>query len=261
MLKNKLKLSIVITSLLILFFSITIGAQEVNGDRFYKGEFFVGFTELYFGINNLEGNIEIIEDADNFEKEVDFGRINFYLKGKIKGKYLIAAWLDTKEESLDEIFKNLDERKENTPFEKIDAEKYYPVYGDDSKVVSETDTAGKLYLKLESDELNAIWGNYKLNYDNNKLINLSQNIYGANIDYNNRLAFNTFWYQPFSTQTRDELELTGGILYYLRQDDLIAGSENIKLELRDSSTDRVLESRNLIAGEDYDINYLQGRIT
>jgi len=112
---------------------------------------------------------------------------------------------------------NLDERKQNTPFEKIDAEKYYPVYGDDSQVVSETNTAGKLYLKLESEELNAIWGNYKLNYDNNKLINLRKNIYGANIDYDNGFDFNTFWYQPFSTQTRDELELTGGILYYLRQ--------------------------------------------
>ena len=260
MLKNKLKLSIVITSLLILFFSITIGAQEVNGDRFYKGEFFVGFTELYFGINNLEGNIEIIEDADNFEKEVDFGRINFYLKGKIKGKYLITAWLDTKEESLDEIFKNLDQRKENSPFEKIDAEKYYPIYSDESYISSEVNTAGKLYLRLESEELNAIWGNYKLNYNDNKLIELSKNIYGANVDYNNDLSFNIHWYQPFSIHERDELELTGGILYYLRQDDLIAGSENIKIELRESTTNRVLDSKNLKPGKDYEINYLQGRI-
>src|SRR6056297_241292 len=255
------KYAFIIVLLFLLIFSMFVSAEKINESKFYQGEFFVGFAELYFGENNLEGDIELIEDSDRFEENVDMGRVNFYLRGKIKGKYLITAWLDTEEESLDEIFKNLDERKENTPFEKIDAEKYYPVYGDDSQVVSETNTAGKLYLKLESDELNAIWGNYKLNYDNNKLINLSKNIYGANIDYDNRFDFNTFWYQPFSTQTRDELELTGGILYYLRQDDLIAGSEDIKIELRDSSTDRVLESRNLIAGEDYDINYLQGRIT
>jgi hypothetical protein len=258
---KKISSIIITTFILALVFSIFVGAEEINKGEFYQGEFFVGFTELYFGENNLTGDIELIEDSDKFEKNVDMGRINFYLQGKIKGKYLITAWLDTEEESLDEIFKNLDERKQNTPFEKIDAEKYYPVYGDDSQVVSETNTAGKLYLKLESDELNAIWGNYKLNYDNNKLINLSKNIYGANIDYDNRFAFNTYWYQPFSTQTRDELELTGGILYYLRQDDLIAGSENVKLELRDPSTNRVLESRNLKAGEDYEINYLQGRIT
>ena len=258
---KKISSIIITTFILALVFSIFVGAEEINKGEFYQGKFFVGFTELYFGENNLTGDIELIEDSDKFEKNVDMGRINFYLQGKIKGKYLITAWLDTEEESLDEIFKNLDERKQNTPFEKIDAEKYYPVYGDDSQVVSETNTAGKLYLKLESDELNAIWGNYKLNYENNKLINLSKNIYGANIDYDNRFAFNTYWYQPFSTQTRDELELTGGILYYLRQDDLIAGSENVKLELRDSSTNRVLESRNLKAGEDYEINYLQGRIT
>jgi len=258
---KKIKLSIIIASLFLLIFSMFVSAEKINESKFYEGEFFVGFAELYFGENNLEGDIELIEESDKFKKNVNMGKVNFFLRGKIKGKYLITAWLNTGEESLDEIFKNLNERKENTPFEKIDAEKYYPVYGDDSQVVSETNTAGKLYLKLESDELDAIWGNYKLNYDNNKLINLSQNIYGANIDYDNKFAFNTFWYQPFSTQTRDELELTGGILYYLRQDDLIAGSENIKLELRDSSTDRVLESRVLIAGEDYEINYLQGRIT
>lgn len=256
-------MSFLLVLIMIFIFSSSLTAAEkvTKEDNFYESDFFVGFAELFFGENNLTGNIELIEDSDTFEENVDMGRVNFYLRGKIKGKYLITAWLDTEEESLDDIFKNLDERKQNTPFEKIDAEKYYPVYGDDSQVVSETNTAGKLYLKLESEELNAIWGNYKLNYDNNKLINLRKNIYGANIDYDNGFDFNTFWYQSFSTQTRDELELTGGILYYLRQDDLIAGSEDIKLELRDSSTDRVLESRNLVAGEDYEINYLQGRIT
>lgn len=256
-------MSFLLVLIMIFIFSSSLTAAEkvTKEDNFYESDFFVGFAELFFGENNLTGNIELIEDSDTFEENVDMGRVNFYLRGKIKGKHLITAWLDTEEESLDDIFKNLDERKQNTPFEKIDAEKYYPVYGDDSQVVSETNTAGKLYLKLESEELNAIWGNYKLNYDNNKLINLRKNIYGANIDYDNGFDFNTFWYQSFSTQTRDELELTGGILYYLRQDDLIAGSEDIKLELRDSSTGRVLESRNLVAGEDYEINYLQGRIT
>lgn len=259
----KKEMSFLLVLIMIFIFSSSLTAAEkvTKEDNFYESDFFVGFAELFFGENNLTGNIELIEDSDTFEENVDMGRVNFYLRGKIKGKHLITAWLDTEEESLDDIFKNLDERKQNTPFEKIDAEKYYPVYGDDSQVVSETNTAGKLYLKLESEELNAIWGNYKLNYDNNKLINLRKNIYGANIDYDNGFDFNTFWYQSFSTQTRDELELTGGILYYLRQDDLIAGSEDIKLELRDSSTGRVLESRNLVAGEDYEINYLQGRIT
>lgn len=244
--------------LIIFMASIPISASE--SQEFFEKDFFVGFAELYFGENNLDGDIEIIEDTDKYDENVDMGRINFYLKGKIKGKYLITAWLDTEEEKLSEVFKNIDERKENTPFEKIDAEKYYPVYGDDSKVSSEIKTAGKLYLKLESEELKAIWGNYKLNYDRNKLIQLSKNIYGANIDYKSDFELNTFWYQPFSTAAKDELEVTGGMLYYLRQDDLIAGSENIQVELRDSKTGRVLEDRELVAGDDYDINYLQGRI-
>jgi len=128
---KKFSLIIIIILVLISIFSISAAAEQAGIQEFYQGEFFVGFAELYFGENNLKGDIESIEGSDKFEENVDMGRINFYLRGKIKGKYLITAWLDTGEESLDEIFKNLDERKENTPFEKIDAEKYYPVYGDD----------------------------------------------------------------------------------------------------------------------------------
>jgi len=248
----------IIFILSIIAFSPNINAG--NSQKFYEGDFFVGLAELYYGENNIEGNIEIIEDSNLFSEKVNTGRISLYLKGKIRGKYLITAWLDTQEQDLDKLFKNIGKRKENTPFEKIDPEKYYPIYGDQSSIDSGVKTAGKLYIKLKSEEFNALWGNFKINYNKNNLIALKKNIYGANLSYNSRLRFNTFWYQSLSIQTRDELKITGGLLYYLSKDDIIAGSENVKLVLRDSVTDKVVESNELQAGYDYDINYLQGRI-
>ncbi len=259
MLKKTLIITVILIAILISFNSSLINASDVEED-FYESEFLVGFIELYLGMNTLDGELELIEDSDRYQERINMGRANFFLRGKIQGKYLLTAWLDTKEEDLKDILTNLNKREQVSPFEKIDAEKYYPVYGDDSYISSEVDTAGRFYVKLESDELNAIWGNTRLSYDDNYLIDYRRNIYGASLDYSSDFSINAYWHQPFSMQVQDELELTGGILYYLSQEDLVAGSENIKIELRDSSTDRVIESKELKAGRDYEINYLQGRI-
>jgi hypothetical protein len=246
--------------ILVIFFSTSEDILAEDEAQFYNTEIFVGLAELYYGSNSIEGNLELVEENDTFAEEVDMGRISFYLKGKIKGKYLLTAWFDTEEQKIDELFKNLDERKKDSPFEKIDAEKYYPIYGDDSTVSSQVNTAGKLYIALESETFKALWGNYRVNLDQNQLINFRKSLYGLNISYDNRLKIDSFLHQPFTQQKQDELELTGGILYYLNNDDITAGSEAVTLELRDASTDRVLSEKDLVPGIDYQINYLQGRI-
>ena len=256
-------LTLIILSIIILnFFPAPVYAGEEANDIYssLEDKIFVGLAELYYGENQLEGSLEMIEAGDKFAEKVDFGRISFFLQGKLKGKYLITAWLDTEEEKIDELFDNLGERKTSNPFDKIDSEKYYPVYGDSSKVESKVNTAGKLYLALNSEDFKAVWGNYKVSYSENQLVDLRRSLYGFNLDYDNRFSFDSYLYQPFSMHVQDELETTGGILYYLSRDDLILGSESIKVELRDADTDRVLESRELIPGIDYDINYLQGRL-
>jgi len=90
----KKEMSFLLVLIMIFIFSSSLTAAEkvTKEDNFYESDFFVGFAELFFGENNLTGNIELIEDSDTFEENVDMGRVNFYLRGKIKGKYLITAW-------------------------------------------------------------------------------------------------------------------------------------------------------------------------
>ncbi len=233
---------------------------ENDPEKIFDDYFLIGLTELYFGSNKLEGNLEVIDGVEDFEEKVNKGRLTFYLKGKIKGKYLLTAWLDTEEKKLDELFSSLGECKINTPFEKLDPEKYYPIYGDSSTITSDVHTVGKLYLCLESEEFKALWGNYKVDFDSNELISFNRLCYGFNAVYQEKGSVNVFWHKPFSLHSRDVMEVTGGMLYYLKHDDLVIGTENLKLELRDATTNRVLKTIDLVVDQDYELNYLQGRI-
>ena len=58
----------------------------------------------------------------------------------------------------------------------------------------------------------------------------------------------------------DEFRGTGGSLYYLRHQDILAGSERVRIEVRDAVSGLVIGVKNLTYGLDYDIDYIQGRM-
>ena len=58
----------------------------------------------------------------------------------------------------------------------------------------------------------------------------------------------------------EEFRGTGGSLYFLRHQDLLIGSERVRIELRDKDSGIVTGVVNLRPGTDYDIDYLQGRL-
>ena len=53
---------------------------------------------------------------------------------------------------------------------------------------------------------------------------------------------------------------TGGSLYYLRHTDVLRGSEQVVLEVRDPTTGRTEARVNLRQGVAYEIDALQGRL-
>ncbi len=219
----------------------------------------VGLGELYYGVDHFQGNLRQLDGDEKYEKTVLRGRLAFYLKGKIKGRYLLKAWLDTGEEPLDEILSNLSKKQSVSIYDKLDPDKYYPVYGDNSTTVNTVDTSGHFYLCLESEEFKAILGNYRASLHENQLISYNRSLYGLAVNYEQNLALESFWSQPTSFYSRDVLQYTGGMLYYFKNSDIVIGSETIELEIHSSITDRVLETIQL-SSMDYTINYLQGRL-
>ena len=119
--------------------------------------FYVGMVDLTLGKRWGDGKI-IDADPDEFDGLYAKGRAAFYLKGKIKGEYLLTASADTGEGQLSEMFSGLLSSDPQALLRRIDPSQYYPVYGDDSVMVDDAPTRGKLYVLLERGNNSVMWG-------------------------------------------------------------------------------------------------------
>lgn len=234
--------------------------------------FYIGLADLTVGRNNTRGPAALVtaDDSDHFDNElyVD-GRLAFYLKGKIKGEYLLTASADTREQPLDELFSNFAAKDPSSLLRRLDPDQYYPVYGDDSTTLDDAPTQGKFYVRLERGDSHVMWGNFHTRINDTELVQYNRGLYGARAHwvaeqqtrYGERQGrVELFAADPGTLPARDEFRGTGGSLYYLRRQDLTQGSERVWIEVRDKDTGIVLETRYLTPEEDYDINYIQGRI-
>ena len=233
--------------------------------------FAMGLVDITMGKNSVSGHIEVAGDDDTYDEKVYLhGRSAFFLKGKIQGKYLLTAQLDTEEVRLKDIFKKLDERQTKDFIRYIDPNAYYPIYGDDSTMQSYAESQGKFFLKLEWDKSEVLWGNYDLSIgDANDLANYRRTLYGLYAGYESldttKYGFSKTKALGFTSSSntlgqRDELRATGGTLYYLRHNGIVPGSEQIAIEVRDEYSSLVIGRTYLKENEDYTIDYFSGRI-
>lgn len=58
------------------------------------------------------------------------GRGAFYLKGKIKGEWLLTAAADTREQPVSDLFHNFSSKDPRYLLRNLNPDLYYPVYGD-----------------------------------------------------------------------------------------------------------------------------------
>ena len=235
--------------------------------------FYVGLADLTIGQNRSKGDVKIVRaDAkDRFDNKVFFdGRLAFYLKGKIRGDILLTAAADTREQPVKDLFSNFSSKDPRFLLRRLDPEKYYPVYGDDSTTVDDAPTQGKFYVRLERGESHVIWGNFHTTINGTEFMQFRRGLYGGKLKWvseqttsygEKRARIDLFAAEPGSLPVRDEFRGTGGSLYYLRRQDITQGSEQVWIELRDKDTGLVLSTRPLKAETDYDVNYLQGRLS
>ncbi|MEM7236028.1 MAG: OmpA family protein, partial [Planctomycetota bacterium] len=232
--------------------------------------FYVGLADLTVGSHSASENASLVTANEEFDKDVFVnGRAALYLKGKIKGEYLLTASLDTREGELEDIFSNLSKKDPRSLLRRLDPDRHYPVYGDDSTTRQDAPTQGKLYVRIEKGESYALWGNYSSGIQGTDLAQVDRGLYGARVHWvteattehgEKKTQVDAFVASPDTIGAREEFRGTGGSLYYLRRIDVVVGSERIRVEVRDRDSGIVMHTRVLIAQEDYDIDYLQGRI-
>lgn len=232
--------------------------------------FYVGLGDLTYGINDFSGP-SFIQAANPNEFDDDYlnARLAMYLKGKVKGEYLITAMADTGEGDIEEIFKNIDEKDPRYLFRRLDPDRYYPVYGDDSTLTEDAATQGKFYVRVEKDNSYALWGNYQTAITDTDLAHIDRALYGAKALVRSNAATSygesmtkvkAFGAEPGTVYKRENFRGTGGSVYYFEHQDITQGSERLRVEVRDAVSQQVIQTRNLVYGEDYDVDFIQGRV-
>ncbi|MEQ1663135.1 MAG: OmpA family protein [Thiobacillus sp.] len=234
--------------------------------------FYVALADLTLGQNNVKGPAKLVtgDDGKRYDEDVYVdGRLAFYLKGKIKGETLLTAAADTREQPIENLFSNFNSKDPRYLLRRLDPNAYYPVYGDDSTLVEDAPTQGKFYVKLQRGDSHVLWGSFQTKLSGTDLVNYSRGLYGAQARYQSPVAtafgekrteVEAFAADPGTLASMEEFRATGGSLYYLRHQDILVGSDRLRVEIRDKDSGIVLKSTTLVAGQDYEINSIQGRV-
>lgn len=238
--------------------------------------FYLALADLTVGRNRTTGPAKLVtaDTTDHFDNEVYVdGRLAFYLKGKVKGEWLLTASADTREQPLRHLFSNFDAKDPRYLLRRLDPDRYYPVYGDDSTTIDDAPTQGKFFVRIEKgqgpDSTQAMWGSFQTSLTGTEFSNFNRALYGGRARYvseaatqygERRARAEVFAAEPGTLQSREEFRGTGGSLYWLRHQDITRGAERVWVEVRDKDTGLILSSKELTPVQDYEVNPLQGRI-
>lgn len=233
--------------------------------------FYVGIADLTIGFDDTNGPARLVtQDETHYNNDTFIdGRLAFYTKGKTASDILITASADTLEEPFEDLFSNVMNKNPDAVFRRLDPDYFYPTYGDDSTIIEDAPTKGKFYIKAEKDKSFAMWGNFETKLYDTDLAQIDRSLYGADLHHESldvteygesQHQIDLFAAEPGTIQQRDEFRGTGGSLYFLRRRDITVGSDRLRIEVRDKDSGIVLQSRNLVPAQDYDIDYIQGRV-
>jgi flagellar motor protein MotB len=233
--------------------------------------FYVGMADLTLAWNRTRGPADSLtgENAPQDYDSLADGRLAFYVNGRFGEEWKLTASADTREGPMKDLFTNFLDKSPESLLRRMDPDTHYPTFGDDGTVDEGAPTMGKFYVKLSQGESHALWGNFKVGYLDNELALVERGLYGANLHYlspsttrfgERRLVLDGFAADPGTVSSREEFRGTGGSLYFLRRQDLLAGSERVRIEVRDRDSGLVSSVVHLSPGTDYDIDYIQGRI-
>ena len=181
----------------------------------------------------------------------------------------MTAAADTQEQPISDLFSNFARKDPEDLLRRIDPDRYYPVYGDDSTTVQDAPTSGKFYVRLEKGDSSVLWGNFQTQLTGTDFIQYARTLYGLDLRYRSpettslgekKTSVDAFWAEPGTLESRQEFRGTGGSLYYLQNQDISVGSEQFGLRCATRIPASCSPSTQLVPAQDYDIDYMQGRI-
>lgn len=198
-------------------------------------------------------------ELKGFEKEFNGGksrlgaRAAIYLKGKIKGEYLLTLAYDSDKETDRELFQD------------INPEDFYPVYGDSSVRGVDAQSSKKLYVRVDRNRSFLLYGDFTTIDDNGarRLSQYSRSVAGLKGRYEEgRVTANAFVAQDNLRQVIDEFPGRGvSGPYSVSNPNGVTGSEKIEILVRDrNQPTTILKSTLLARNSDYEFEPFSGQI-
>ncbi|MBC7624363.1 MAG: hypothetical protein H7232_13345, partial [Aeromicrobium sp.] len=226
-----------------------------------------GIIEGVINLRRMDARALIpTREQDGFEKEIAHlsrnwnagkteagGRAALFIKGKVKGEYLLTLAYDSEKTTRERLFRD------------IQPEDYYPVYGDSSIRTFDAQSTGKLYLRVDNKKSYLLYGDFNtaVSTENRRLSNYSRSLTGIVQHYeNNRVSANVFASRDSLRQVIDEFAANGtsGPFTLTRRGGLL-NSEKVEVLTRDrNQTAVVLRAVPLIRFVDYELEPLTGRV-
>ena len=170
-------------------------------------------------------------ELKGFTKEFSGGKTKFgaraavYLKGKVRGQYLLTLGYDSDKDTRKKLF------------DSIDPNAFYPVYGDSSVRGVDAQSSGKLYVRLDKKRSYFLLGDYTTVDDNpaRRLSQYSRSLNGVRARYEEgNVTANTFLSQQTFRQITDEFPARGvSGPYAVSNANGVTGSEKIEILTRD----------------------------
>lgn len=226
---------------------------------------------------NNSGLINSSQHGDGFEREIrrwekqfNNGKANgaartaFFVKGTIKGEYLLTAAYDSDKEVRARLLRD------------IQPEEFYPVYGDASLRGFDACSAERLYVRVDKDRSYLLYGDFQTG-DNlstqsgadfgsqaapRVLGTYNRTATGLGWHFENeRVRGNVFAIDDSLRQVIEELPSSGSGPYGLRNNEVLEGSDRVEVVVRDrNQPSRIVSVRPLARLVDYSFEPFSGRI-
>ncbi|HAY06271.1 MAG TPA: DUF11 domain-containing protein [Hyphomonas sp.] len=183
------------------------------------------------------------------------GRLAFFAKGMVRGDWLLTLAVDTAKRR---------GATDGTLFEgHIDPNAYYTLYGDRTWQHSDAESRYPVYVKLEKDTAQILFGDYNTDLGDQRLGRYDRRLSGLRAESQGRyLSAAGFAAETNQAFVKDEIAADGTSgPYRLSASPLVRNSERLLLETRSRlRPDEVLAVRTLVRWADYEIDYQTGEV-
>lgn len=210
----------------------------------------VGLAEGSIGLERLDGPGAI--DANDLLND---GRIAFFAKGVIKGDWLLTLAVDTAKRRGDadgDLFGG-----------EIDPNAFYTLFGDRTFQDQEAESRFPLYVKLERNTFQAVFGDFDTDLSDTILGRYNRRLSGFKSVYEGEnVSFSAFAAETNQGFNRQEIAADGTSgPYILDNAPLIRNSERIFVETRDRFRPNIIVNElPLTRFVDYDIDFDTGEL-